>query len=492
MLKVSFPFTNSFLSRIENGQKPSDHELQKLDILHDELVRYNMLDAMPNRAQSFLEVYQLEQNVKQDFSSDNLLKEILDKVIKSDSSIKLKPTEAIYLNVYVNKYGHSIKVELNRQIRYYLSTHHPDLYRTARSEFIDLIAVEEINKVITQIEEEQRPNNPGRKVYVPELNAYMEQTSNYMELRIDGVLLKKMGNTVINEWIKNPDTFLKETDKTVIKHHEGRDFSAHGAHSGTITYQYGFTSKPEIAKVIAIKDSETNKRATKDITIVEYHPDHGALLTTFYHVQKNDVSAGNELQQGDVMGTYMIVDENTTEAQETGSALAQKEHVHIERRYASPESLKENNITDLKNKLEKLNKDNIDVSIIKHKLDNTVKLTQPIIDGDEYSTIVLFSPGSMLNKQLLHDIQYRWLQDGATSEKVTTADDAIKYLKNSIYRDILLLETIIEMLLKLKLMLMEFKEPTSELEKTIQKAQKVVIDLREKYLPKEIKIWLDS
>ncbi len=507
-VKSELPIYEQLLSRIENGQKPSDHELQKLDILHDELVRYNMLDAMPNRAQSFLEIHQTKQEV-QKAPAGKQVNDILEKIFNSNSSVKLEPMEAVYLNIYLNRHGATIPHNINRQIRNQLATDFQDIYQTARTEFIDPESLTVIDQVVDQISREEYRLS-GNGVDIPEIGMNIKQTSEFMEIRFTDkssqikATLNLTDKEDFKDLITKPEhSFWQGLD---FRTHKGVDFSTYGDNDGTVKYQYGFTSKPEIVQVLSVANSSTYNNyleknlPTKDITILEYHPEHGVLLTTFRHLQNTPYKVGKgnmlTLDAGAELGSYQLNKIDKPEGQKDKNI---KEHIHIERKHADSNSLR--NFINHKAELD-LNtfiKVHNDTQSTKDINDDVVQLVQPMIDGNDYHAIALFTPNSPLNQKLLANFKQHWrdynhdliaagklnLQSGKKENNIQLIVD---YINASALRDQLKLEVINKMLIKLQLFLTHFGDTNSKLDSLIQKTQQTAIKLREQHVPEKFKI----
>ncbi len=478
-VKSELPIYEQLLSRIENGQKPSDHELQKLDILHDELVRYNMLDAMPNRAQSFLENYQTEQELKQ--KAPHNAYQLLEK-LKAEQPLKV--FEAFYLSRYMPKekqethpiYGvTNFYKEINKTLE-----NLPQDVRDKASEAQELVdekAIKLMQQVIDQIKkEERRITKEG--IEMPHYGLTLKLTSNFMEIRMTKEFADKLADETVKQLLAGK---LNTEKEEIFRFHEGIDSTAHYESDGKITYQYGFKARPEIAKIFKVTPSDNHT-----VTILEYHPDHGVLLTKFRHVQKLYRNLGDDLQQGQEIGTYAISEKKPPYAKEDLLKKA-KEHGHIERRLAKPEYL--NDFTSgEKFNLEKFS----------NVADDVVRLVQPMIEGNDYHSIALFSPNSALNKQFLNMIEQNWLIETKDSlenlqkNNSLSTDEIIKHvqenLNGNISRDILWLETIIAILQKLQTLLAEVGTRNDDIDKLIQDAKQTALDLDDILRPKQTKV----
>ena len=365
-----------------------------------------------------------------------------------------------------------------------------------QKELIDPKAIEVIGQVIEQIQnEENRLANDG--IYVPELNAHLKPTSNFMEIRpVDE--LKLTLDTTISNLLENPN-MLPKFEGDFLSRHEGVDFTGIGENDGILTYQYGFEVKPDIAKVLGSTDDISSpslrEREAKNITIVEYHYLHGVLLSTFRHVQEvpSSIVSGVALTQNQQMGSYVIKQAYLTAKHKEEMAKDKnyiaKEHVHIERKYANADTIKGFTIQELENRLKNVQEDN--GAEIKNEVATSTHLVQPMIIGNDYHAIALFTPESDLNKQFMQEMQQNWLKDTASlikKEKITTPRDAYQYLKNKVVRDRLMLNTIAEILIKVKLLLEQVGETNSALERLIQIAQQSANALNATQIPNKFKI----
>ncbi len=111
-----------------------------------------------------------------------------------------------------------------------------------------------------------------------------------------------------------------------------------------------------------------------------------------------------------------------------------------------------------------------------------------MIDGDDYHAIALLTPGDPLNTQFLNDMQRNWVSNVADlikGGKIKTDDReaAIKqiyaYLATSHVRDHLMLQTIIQILNKVKLLLAQIGKTNSELENLITTTTQVAKKLKQ-------------
>ncbi|MCH9852086.1 MAG: hypothetical protein K0U45_01120, partial [Alphaproteobacteria bacterium] len=485
---------------------PDNNMLKKLDLLHDELKRHNKLGALPNRSQAFLENYQTEQYLKQK-APQNAQKLLED--LKNNKTLTV--FQAFYLSIKLPKKLANMRnaptfdTILAKQLKE-LSQDVRDKAAEAR-ELIDSKALNEIDAVIEQIRRESHQLKE-EGVKIPELgNATVKQTSNFMEFRFEdvtkmrGILTEKLKDSKSDFYKLLTDPNDSFWQNLTFRTHKGEDYSAYG-HNGIITYQYGFKEKPEIAKVFYIDHKPTTYNRilkvhvkTKDITILEYHPKYGALLTTFRHLQKLYKEQVNQnLIQGAVLGTYRMHDNDAlSPEQKLEIPTDMNEHVHIERREAEPKDFKKF-----------LNDDgSIKLKQFTAQANSATKLVRSTIDGNDYHAIALFTPNSALNKQLLANIKTDWqnyndhlvkagtfkLPADADKEDIKKVIELImNYLLDASLRDQLTLETIVKMLLRIKILLSQIGEKNQHLEKIIQSAQRTAIDLREKKVDGRFKI----
>ena len=473
--------SEAFKKALKN-QSLSDDEAQKILPTYDELCANNKNSVLPRTLDDKCKQLGTEQDNKQKSSAPFNVQNLLNKLAGGQS---LTPFQALYLHRYLSKEQKYMPPHYRVNVDKMLANIPSELVEKAadyQKELIDPKAIEVIGQVIEQIQnEENRLANDG--IYVPELNAHLKPTSNFMEIRpVDE--LKLTLDTTISNLLENPN-MLPKFEGDFLSRHEGVDFTGIGENDGILTYQYGFKVKPEIAKVFDITHSTTKGEATKDLTILEYHPKYGVLLTTFRHLKTErppyqfNISISDNLSANQKIGTYRIF------------GTDEKEHVHIERYYADKNAVSTFIEAGEEFKLQQfktahyysINNDNAN--------DDVAKLVQPMIKGNDYHAIALFTPHSDLNKQFMQEMQQNWLKDTASlikKEKITTPRDAYQYLKNKVVRDRLMLNTIAEILIKVKLLLEQVGETNSALERLIQIAQQSANALNATQIPNKFKI----
>ncbi len=458
---------------------PNEAELQKLDILHDELKKYGKLDAMPNRSQAFLENYQTEQELKKKVPSNG--QNLIDKLKNKE---KLTVFQAFYLKRYLSskqKETHPIYgvTDFYKEITEKLKDLPQDVRDKASEvqELIDPKTLEVIDQVIEQIRaEENRLSNA--EFYVPELDAYLKLTSEFMEIRVTRAAERGQIDEVIGNFIEKPtDNIAVALEKFSFRFHTAVDYTANGDNDGTIRYIPDTQINPTLAKIYGVKLAKWNGRDVKNITILEYNADNGLLLTSFKHTQIEAdyaVEAGDNVSSNDKIGTYKIP--NTDD----------KEHTHIEKRLVKKENFNKLIIDKIEIDLEAFKKSNNSSA---PTIDAVAQLVQSNATN-EHHAVALFTPNSSLSNQLLAKVKEKWLgrvAEWANDGIIKTASNFYDLIEDGPLRDKLKLETIIDMLLKMKILLAEVGETNSKLDELIHKAQKTVIDLRETYTDKKIK-----
>ena len=487
--------SEAFKKALKN-QSLSDDEAQKILPTYDELCANNKTSVLPRKLDDKFKQLGTEQDNKRKSSAPFNVQNLLNKLAGGQS---LTPFQALYLHRYLSKEQKYMPPHYRVNVDKMLANIPSELVEKAadyQKELIDPKAIEVIGQVIEQIQnEENRLANDG--IYVPELNAHLKPTSNFMEIRpVDE--LKLTLDTTISNLLENPN-MLPKFEGDFLSRHEGVDFTGIGENDGILTYQYGFEVKPDIAKVLGSTDDISSpslrEREAKNITIVEYHYLHGVLLSTFRHVQEvpSSIVSGVALTQNQQMGSYVIKQAYLTAKHKEEMAKDKnyiaKEHVHIERKYANADTIKGFTIQELENRLKNVQEDNS--AEIKNEVATSTHLVQPMIIGNDYHAIALFTPESDLNKQFMQEMQQNWLKDTASlikKEKITTPRDAYQYLKNKVVRDRLMLNTIAEILIKVKLLLEQVGETNSALERLIQIAQQSANALNATQIPNKFKI----
>ena len=428
------------LVKIEKGNVPTESELSKLDNLYYTVEKANKLGDMPNRSEAFLRNYNTEKELKRVLPNKDNVHKLLKKCINNE---KLSSIEAIYLNLYLNKVP-NIPTPV-RHIIYQCLNHLPsDIQQAAKQiqELIDPKLLKVLEQVIKEIRaEEYRLSN--RKFYVKELGLYIKFTSQFMEIRLNK---KKYRQKILKEIEtlrgKSAGEIGLAFEKFPLQYHKGVDFSGHYEKDGTIKYQHGFKVKPKIATVLKLyKDPNPFNNY---ITILEYHPEHGMLLTKFRHVQKFYVAEKKNIVKDDNLGTYQKMKNKT------------KEHSHIEKRIVKKADLETAIVDKFKEEFEKMIQKQENSFKEEGIKKDVQKLIDPLLQGDERQAIALFTPGSHLSKQLLASVEQKWRNHAGRilqEENIGTANEIFKKINEPIVRDQFILETIVQILIKLKLLL---------------------------------------
>ncbi len=473
--------SEAFKKALKN-QSLSDDEAQKILPTYDELCANNKNSVLPRTLDDKCKQLGTEQDNKQKSSAPFNVQNLLNKLAGGQS---LTPFQALYLHRYLSKEQKYMPPHYRVNVDKMLANIPSELVEKAtdyQKELIDPKAIEVIGQVIEQIQNEEK-RLFDNEFKVPSLGATLKITSQFMEIRpVDGfknVLTEKM----LKEFNENPDNFKFEKNTNFLRQHYGVDFTANNR--GLVTYQYGFEVKPDIAKVFDITHSTTKGEATKDLTILEYHPKYGVLLTTFRHLKTErppyqfNISISDNLSANQKIGTYRIF------------GTDEKEHVHIERYYADKNAVSTFIEAGEEFKLQQfktahyysINNDNAN--------DDVAKLVQPMIKGNDYHAIALFTPHSDLNNQFLDNLQRKWLvktSELLNEKEINEVSDIYQFLKNAVLRDQFVLETIAEMLIKVKTLLAQIDKTNSALERLIQIAQQSAIELRDKKVPEHLKI----
>ena len=503
-VKSELPIYEQLLSRIENGQKPSDHELQKLDILHDELVRYNMLDAMPNRSQAFLENYQTEQELKQ--KAPHNAYQLLEK-LKAEQPLKV--FEAFYLSRYMPKekqethpiYGvTNFYKEINKTLE-----NLPQDVRDKASEAQELVddkAIKAINKMVDDILVEHKINQP---IDFRFNDVAIKVTSEIVEIRFKGAnnLITQLNKHNTDEkYITNIASDPNHSfwaDGFRSPPHAGIDYTAHN-HDGVMKYGYGFKQQPQIMRIFAItKDTSEEKyinRGSQNITLLEYHEAEGLLLTTLRHLSIAYVKTGQGLMRDERIGSYVIPAQFYNDKQIKQKVDNPKkiinEHIHVEYKFVSKDKLNQDSAEKLQQQLAQLKPNHQMPDDMKNEVNKFVEFAHPAGKG-EYHAMAFFMPNSPLNQEFIKRVDADWRpyhqalltserllsKNGDKTDVVKTIENIKNYLEAGKLRDVLKLEALAELLQELKIMLQSVNEYNSELDTLIHYAKQTAINLKE-------------
>ncbi len=525
-IKAQLPFYQKLLIDIEQGKKPSADELKKLALLHDELKRLNKLDAMPNRAQAYLENYQLEQDLKKNapFNVNTLLK-------KLDKGETLGVFEAFYLSSQLKENQRNMTSNLSKRLG--TQPHHaytkitailknlPQDVRDKASEIKDLNKsnlLEAFEKIIEQIRAEQRAVIfSNRRFYVKETGIYTELTSNYFDLRFRDKDFGKTYKKAMRDAIRDSrgqtlDNIAKNLKQFKLIPHRGTDFTGKNFETdGTVRYIKDSEINPTISKVLHIsdiiylpkknpaykKDSKNPDESfyiyipTRDITILEYNDDTDRMiLTTIRHMPVKDenpnllVAKGQILTNKHKIGTYKLPD---------GFIKIPKEHTHIEKRLVD--------IAKIRSKLNIDKQKIINADITKYITDENeakykerkqgkfkesefIKSVNTMSSSAEKDFVGLFTASSNIANQIRAHAKKDWEERASRiiqANNAKTVKDIFDAIHDGILRDIATLKAMTDVLLRMKLMLTQIGEKTDFLNQTIQKAQKTVLDLQDNF-----------
>ncbi len=261
----------ALLIDIEQGKKkPSTADLEKLNLLYNELKSLGKLDAMPNRTQAYLENYRLEQDLKKKAPLN--VGKLLEKLKRGET---LGVFQAFYLSSHApDELKKHWKNEKNQKQLETLSKDVRD--KAAEIKNLDKSALlESFEKIIEQIRAEQgRASN--RRFYVPALGVYIQLTGNFMELRFrnkdfGGVYKETMKQVIKDSKDKSLDEITKNLQQFKLVYHRGLDFTgANLKTDGSVRYIKDSEVNPTISKVLDVSTKTTRSgKKTKAITILE-------------------------------------------------------------------------------------------------------------------------------------------------------------------------------------------------------------------------------
>ena len=120
----------------------------------------------------------------------------------------------------------------------------------------------------------------------------------------------------------------------------------------------------------------------------------------------------------------------------------------------------------------------------KFKQSELVKTINPMSNIGEKDFVGLFAPSSNIANQIRTHAKKDWDERASRIIKANnaqTVENIYDAIHNATLRDILTLKAMIDVLLRMKLMLETVGEKTDFLNKTIQKAQKTMLDLEDNY-----------
>ena len=526
-VKAQLKDYTDLLIKIEQGATPTNDELKKLDLLHDELKRHNKLDAMPNRSQAFLENYQLEQDLKKKAPLN--AQKLLEKLKRGE---KIGVFQAFYLSSQFPKELENHWKKQKSQIAGMKNEHNfylilkkqiDELSQDVRDKAAEIknldksSLLESFDKIIEQIRAEQRSLPfSNRRFYVKETGIYTQLTGGYFELRFRNKDFGKSYQEAMKKVIKDSQgktlsDIAASLQQFKLIPHRGTDFTGWLNSAGNIVnYIKDSEINPTISKVIYIsgiiplrknnpdykEGSDKPKRInidTKDITILEYNDDTDKMVSTSIRhlfVENKDanllVTVGQILTNKTPIGTYKLPSKFATP----------NEHTHIEKRLVDIAKIRKM----LKIDKQKIIADEITTFINTHnkakynerkqgkfKESEFIKSVNSMSSSAEKDFVGLFTPSSNIANQIRANAKKDWEE---RSSKIIKANDVstdkdIKdvfgAIHNGILRDISSLRAMIDLLLRMKLMLKQVDEVSDRLNKTIQNAQKTVLDLEDNF-----------
>ena len=508
-VKAQLTDYQDLLIKIEQGATPTNDELKKLDLLHDELKRHNKLDAMPNRSQAYLENYQLEQDLKKKAPLN--AQKLLEKLKRGET---LGVFQAFYL---MSQFPKELENHWKKQksqiasistaptfdnLKKQLETLSQDVRdKAAEIKTLDKSSLlESFDKIIEQIRAEQRSLAfSNRRFYVKETGIYTQLTGGYFELRFKNKDFGKSYQEAMKKVIKDSKgKSLKDIAANLQQFklipHRGTDFTGWLNSAGNaVHYVKDSEINPTISKVLSITPTRTNGRDTKDITILEYNDDTDKMiLTSIRHLFVKDEKAnllatvGQILTNKTPVGTYKLPSKFATP----------NEHTHIEKRLVDIAKIRKmlnidkqkiiaNEITTFINTHNKAKYDERKRGEFKES--EFIKSVNSMSNSAEKDFVGLFTPSSNIANQIRAHAKKDWEERGSKIIKANDVStdkdikDVFDTIHNGILRDISSLKAMIDVLLRMKLMLKQVDEVSDRLNKTIQNAQKTVLDLEDNF-----------
>ena len=424
---------------------------------------------------------------------------------KLKSGEQLKPFQAFYLSRYMpNKKQETHPIygvtNFHSEITKVLNDLPQDV-RDKASEVQELTNPELLNvlgNVIHQIQEEAKGIN-GKEFVVKPLGTKIRLNSQFMEIRLDETKYKSQLSGIIEKF-KGASSIAKvkeEIEKLPLQYHEGVDFSGWYTTDGTLHYIRDEKIKAPFGKVLDITDSTTSTRQTKDITILEYNENTGMVLTTFRHTQltkledvekwDTSVKVGDILTDKQQLGTYKI----THKLNKDPKYWARHEHSHLEKHIVNIADLKEKLKNELKETFEKLISKQVH-SLTLRDMNNmgVVELMNPLLQGDERQAIALLTPKTDLANRVLAEVKAKWHKRASNIlevKNIEKTEDIYKQINEPIMRDKFILESIVKILIQLKILLEQVNERESKLDDMIQLSQRTILDLEDLLRAKSIK-----
>ncbi|MCH9844041.1 MAG: hypothetical protein K0U39_00885 [Alphaproteobacteria bacterium] len=515
----------SIFKKILKNQNVSDSEAKKLVNIYYLLSAVNKISILPKQVGDKLTQLDKQRLSKQKSSTPFNLQKLLEKVGKGE---KLTPFQALYLHGYITKTQLELPPSERTKLDKALQKIPADLLKRAENyqkELVNSKTLATIKTIMQQIRDKQYANQKeGVFIKFPYTNAEIRQTHNYMEIRISKAANKKIFTADgINALIQAGTLGMEK----VVRHHHGRDGSGHGTHDSILRYEAGFSSKPTIAKIYDVTKDTSNKdpeiliRNPQDITILEYHPNHSILLTIFRHVQKVFVEPGVDLKPNMALGTYAIQPQYMkTDAGKKRQAKIIKEkkdytglvreHLHIARKSMTKAQLDQLTKDQWANQLKSLTGGNIttDDSATRKEARRIIKdetgFMLPLSNPDDYHIIALFTEDHPLNKKLRADVSNKWgknVQSIAKQNNIASVSKdspelakmrlLIAEMKKASYFDYLMLDTIADMLEKVRILLLQVdaqNKQIRELTEISTEARTLAVGVYKEYVSKDVRI----
>ena len=493
----------TLLNKIEadTSHNPSQQELEKLDILHDELVRYNKLDAMPNRAQSFLEIHQTKQEAKHILGVGHGINGLLEICEKTPE--RLTPVQALYLNRYFHNKADTVSEKMRIDLDKCLAKIDSNVVERSKywEELIDSKSLQVIEDIVAQIRAEMR--SPKSEPYTASLIDGVELVINseFMELRVAGKTTTKdlkqfyvenneLGDKASSYWqeiqnfivsAKKGDSIPTNLQEFAFRVHEGVDID--GKYDGYIHYIPDSKVSPTLTKVLHVVND--------NLTIMEFNLTKGAVFSIFRHLDEIAVRKNEQLKEQQIIGTYNLT--------------APYGHVHLEKIFIDPKhfptlmgntkdtELLINKLSDIYDGYEEKSRKytyqrNISSADLLQEFPDSkiLQMVNPLQAGDSYHGIALFMTGTALNQQLLSAMETEWLRYSVPLIKhgeIKTPDEFLVTIAHSAsLRDHLKLVAINKMLVTVKTLLEQTGESDSQqkLDRLIQTISSLAIELDEK------------
>ncbi len=473
----------ALLIDIEQGKKkPSTADLEKLNLLYNELKSLGKLDAMPNRTQAYLENYQLEQDLKKKAPLN--AQKLLEKLKRGE---KIGVFQAFYLMTHLKQAQTNLSSDKELHFHKNITAILKDLSQDVRDKAAEIknldksALLESFEKIIEQIRAEQgRASN--RRFYVKELGVYLQLTGNFMELRFRNKDFSDQYHEAMRQAIrdskdKSLDEIADNLQQFKLVSHRGLDFTGKYLETdGSVRYIKDSEVNPTISKVLRVSDD-----SPYSITILEYNENTDKMrLTSFRHLSQSLVVKGQIISSNHKIGSVMK-DDGTNE------------HSHIEQRIVD--------FAKVRDAVGANHKEIINDKIINYlnthignkwwerrhgefKQSELIKAINPMSNIGEKDFVGLFAPSSNIANQIRTHAKKDWDERASRiikANNATTVENIYDAIHSGTLRDILTLKAMIDVLLRMKLMLETVGEKTDFLNKTIQKAQKTKLDLEDSF-----------